>query len=140
MRRSSVTDFTPRIELLPLIDVVFLLLTFFIYAMAVMVRADLLPVELTPLQHGQSSEAIPALSVTMDQNGDLFLDREPASLADLPDLIHQRLAEDPELSVFLALEDNPDTTTDRGPLLITVVETLREAGVEDLTIVGTPGQ
>ena len=40
-----------RIEIMPMIDVIFLLLTFFIYAMVLMVRAELLPVEM----HGFSS-------------------------------------------------------------------------------------
>ena len=45
------TDHEARVEIMPLIDVIFLLLTFFIYAMVLMVRAALLPVEM----HGFSS-------------------------------------------------------------------------------------
>jgi len=41
-----------RIETMPLIDVVFLLLTFFIYAVAVMDRVDALPMETAPPRGG----------------------------------------------------------------------------------------
>ena len=40
MRALRRPDFDARIEIMPLIDVVFLLLTFFIYAMVLMIRAE----------------------------------------------------------------------------------------------------
>ena len=46
------TDHEMRIEIMPLIDVIFLLLTFFIYAMVLMVRAELLPVEMHQFSSG----------------------------------------------------------------------------------------
>ncbi|QDU72500.1 ExbD/TolR family protein [Mucisphaera calidilacus] len=139
MSRRSVTDLAPRVELLPLIDVIFLLLTYFIYSMTVMVHAELMPVELTPLEHGQAAESQPALSITLDRDGELFINREPIRLSDLAQNIADRLEEDPEMRVFLALEEDETTTTDRGPLLIRVVETLRQAGVQDLAVVGGQG-
>ena len=46
MRPLRRTDHDTRVEMMPLIDVGFLLLTFFIYAMVLMVRAEVLPVPL----------------------------------------------------------------------------------------------
>ena len=46
MRAIRRTDHEMRIEIMPLIDVIFLLLTFFIYAMVLLVRAEMLPMEL----------------------------------------------------------------------------------------------
>jgi len=37
--RSNSDDWAPRIEMTPLLDVVFLLLTFFIFSLVLMVRA-----------------------------------------------------------------------------------------------------
>src|SRR5690606_8300025 len=42
-------DLAPRMEMIPLIDVIFLLLTFFIYSLALMVQAQVLPVALPPI-------------------------------------------------------------------------------------------
>ena len=52
MRSIRRHDLAPRVEMMPLIDVVFLLLTFFIYSFVMMVRAEVLPVVLTPLGTG----------------------------------------------------------------------------------------
>ena len=41
------TEHETRIEMMPMIDVIFLLLTFFIYAMALMIRAEMLPMEMS---------------------------------------------------------------------------------------------
>ena len=62
-----------------MIDVVFLLLTFFIYAMVLMDRIELVPLELKPLEAGEfiSDASPPARTVSLDGDGGLFLDREP---------------------------------------------------------------
>ena len=46
MRALRRTEHETRIEMMPLIDVVFILLTFFIYAMVLVVGAEVLPVPL----------------------------------------------------------------------------------------------
>ena len=50
MRPVRRHDHTPRVEMMPLIDVVFLLLTFFIYAMVVMVELKSSGVALVSVQ------------------------------------------------------------------------------------------
>ena len=46
MRRLRRTPIQPRIELIPLIDVMTFLITYFIYATATLMRVDLVPMEL----------------------------------------------------------------------------------------------
>ncbi|MEQ9455153.1 MAG: biopolymer transporter ExbD [Phycisphaeraceae bacterium] len=148
MRLPSAIDLSPRVELVPLIDVVFLLLTFFIYSMTVMVRAELLPVELTSLEQGTAAEIPPSLAITLDNAGDLYIDREPSTLAELAMTITTRQAAEPGLRVYIAMEDTSDEQSgtvvqapvDRGPLLIKVIEQLRAAGVEDVAVVGNPSE
>jgi len=52
MRALRRPDHAPRLEMMPLIDVIFLLLTFFIYQMVVMRPVDTLGVELAPVAGG----------------------------------------------------------------------------------------
>ena len=64
-----------QVELTPMIDVVFLLLTFFIYAMVLMDRIELVPLELKPLEAGETvSDASPppARTLSLDGSGGLF--------------------------------------------------------------------
>ncbi len=167
MRTARRTDFTPRVEMVPLIDVVFLLLTFFIYSLAVMVQAEILPVELTPLTTGERAAPDAFAAITIDRAGALYLNREPIESPAL-DAELQRMAEqaDPP-KLFLAMQEaaepaaneaaiegeaERDTTAgegeieqdaravDRGPLLIELIERVRRAGLSDFSIVGAPSE
>ena len=72
----------PRIEMLPLIDIVFLLLVFFIYAMLSMAVHHSLPVSL-PVSSAAQIDTEQSLSVSVRQNGEIFLDNSRISLEEL---------------------------------------------------------
>ena len=136
MRTIPRNDHSPRVELLPLIDVIFLLITFFIYSFIVWDRAQLLPVELSQVQAGEEAKPGKIHAITIDRDGRLFLDRQPISETTL----EQRLAEiakDPEQpALFLAVEQQGDV--DRAPAFINLVDKIHAAGVAKFFIVGQP--
>ncbi len=72
----------PRIEMLPLIDIVFLLLVFFIYAMLSMAVHRSLPVSL-PVSSTAEINTEGSLTVSVRQNGEIFLDNIRVSLEEL---------------------------------------------------------
>jgi biopolymer transport protein ExbD len=72
----------PRIEMLPLIDIVFLLLVFFIYAMLSMAVHRSLPVSL-PVSSTAEINAELSLIVSVRHNGEIFLDDASVSLEEL---------------------------------------------------------
>jgi biopolymer transport protein ExbD len=129
-------DHSPRVELLPLIDVIFLLLTFFIYSLILTVRADILPVQLVPVGGGQQAEPGRAAALTVDADGQLYFDREPIDLDALPARLEAFAAAPDRPPLFLALED--DGRTDRGPLLVKLIGLLRDVGITDVSVVGPP--
>ena len=69
----------PRIEMLPLIDIVFLLLIFFIYAMLSMAVHRSLPVSL-PVSSSAAVNTEQNLTVTVRQNGEIYLDKRKVTL------------------------------------------------------------
>ena len=71
-----------RIEMLPLIDIVFLLLVFFIYAMLSMAVHRGMPVVLPTSSTAKIDKHL-ILSVTVRADGSIFLDKEPIILKDL---------------------------------------------------------
>jgi biopolymer transport protein ExbD len=80
LSRSSLAP--PRIEMLPLIDIVFLLLVFFIYAMLSMAVHHGQAVDL-PQSGSAALETREGISVTIQAAGQgvvLFVDEEPVSL------------------------------------------------------------
>jgi len=101
MKVRTPTRKKARIEMLPLIDIVFLLLVFFIYAMLSMAVHRGLRVELP-----QSASAVidqqPLLSVTVRESGEIYVDEVATTLEELPELL-QRMAggrDDPEVLLF----------------------------------------
>jgi len=72
----------PRIEMLPLIDIVFLLLVFFIFAMLSMAVHRSLPVSL-PVSSTAAVNTELNLTVTVRQNGEIFLDDTEVSLDEM---------------------------------------------------------
>ncbi len=71
-----------RIEMLPLIDIVFLLLVFFIYAMLSMAVHRGLPVQL-PASTAAKADQQDQRSVTLKADGSVFVDKAPVPLARL---------------------------------------------------------
>ena len=125
-----------RVELTPMIDVIFLLLVFFIYAMVLMVRVDLVPMELHSFQTGQPAEPAPAATISIDLDGNVFLDRKPIDLDELADSVKERTIIDPATVVYLAVAEGP-SNTDRAPVLQDVWDRLRPTGVT-INLVGRP--
>ncbi|MHC5023859.1 MAG: ExbD/TolR family protein [Planctomycetota bacterium] len=125
-----------RIEIMPLIDVIFLLLTFFIYAMVLMIRAELLPVELQRFEAGTPASPEPAAIIAILLDGSIQVNREPAVLDDVLDRIRAAQAEDPDTVIYLALAAG-DSAVDRGPILTALWDRLSLAGLE-INLVGRP--
>jgi len=136
MRTIRRYDLAPRVEMMPLIDVVFLLLTFFIYSFVLMVRAEVLPVALTPLGTGERATAGQIQAITIDHAGKLFLNREAINDEQLIEQLLEMAKQPKPPALFLALE--AEGSMDRGPALINLIETVRAAGFQNFSIVGQP--
>lgn len=134
MRTIRRNDLAPRVEIMPLIDVIFLLLTFFIYSLIVMVRAEVLPVALTTLSTGGQATQTKVHAITIDHDGRLFLNRKPISDDELSRRLLSMAQQPQRPSLYLAME--AQGSTDRGPVLINLIERVRAAGIEDFVIVG----
>ena len=128
-----------RPSLTPMIDVVFLLLTFFIYAMVLMDRIELVPLELKPLEAGEfvsDASPPPARTVSLDGDGGLFLDREPIGIGEVVPALEATLQADPETVLYLAVSDEVGPT-DRIPMLLELWNRLRLSGIP-VKMVGSP--
>jgi biopolymer transport protein ExbD len=136
MRPIRRTEHDARIELMPLIDVIFLLLTFFIYAMVLMVRAEILPVPLESYISGTQAETRPTISVTIAVDGNIYVGKTVVPLSNIAETITQQIDGSPDTAIYLVVEDG-EAIVDRGPLLTGTWDQLRNAGLE-LFLVGAP--
>ena len=89
-----------RIEMLPLIDIVFLLLVFFIYAMLSMVVHRGIPINL-PKASTAPLDQSDYLSLSIERGGAIYLDKMRVTLVELPSQLRQRKEEQPHLKVFV---------------------------------------
>ena len=118
----------PRIEVIPLIDVMMFLLSFFIYSQALAVRVSVVPMELRNFASAQDAKPAPAATISIDLEGKLFYDREPVELDALPERIAASRKEDERTVVYIAVA-NGEGTVDRAPILQDVWERLRGSGL-----------
>lgn len=75
-------DESPQINIVPMIDVIFAILTFFIMASLFLTRSEGLPVNLPKAETSQSQEQDRA-TVTIEASGQMFLDRQPIQVEQL---------------------------------------------------------
>jgi biopolymer transport protein ExbD len=89
-----------RIEMLPLIDIVFLLLVFFIYAMLSMAVHRGLPV-LLPTSASAKIDKELIVSVTVKSDGAIYVDKEQVALGDLASFLKTKTETDRDVGILL---------------------------------------
>ena len=89
-----------RIEMLPLIDIVFLLLVFFIYAMLSMAVHKALPVELPSSDTARINKQM-VLSITVSSEGVIHVDKDPVPLKSLAIILKEKAGETEKPGVLL---------------------------------------
>jgi biopolymer transport protein ExbD len=120
----------------PMIDVVFNLLVFFIYALVYMVRVDIVPMDLRGVASGEAAKPAPIATISIDLDGSLFVDRQPTTLEGLAAVLLARREREPDLAVYIALADG-EGSVDRAPMLQDLWDRLRPLELP-VHIVGKP--
>lgn len=115
-----------RVEMLPLIDVVFLLLVFFIYAMVSMVVHHGIKVDL-PSAGSASMEQDDYISISINAENELFLNKEPIEADALADRV-LALRSGSSKPVFI----DGDSKADLGRA-IELLDDLKKAGIEEIS-------
>ena len=117
-----------RIEMIPLIDLMFLILVSFVYGVFFMSVHRGVPVSL-PLSSTARIEKQLTLTLSLQADGTLFLDKEPVSLETLGEALKVKAAENRETGVLLfADKDLPYQK------LYTVLDLIRTAGLSQVSL------
>jgi biopolymer transport protein ExbD len=117
-----------RIEIIPMIDIIFFLLVFFMVSTLSMTINHGLPVNL-PKAASSQQDLRETFNVTVMQDGTLFLNKEPTTLKELGQQVKTGLEKDPELVVII----NADDQALHGAI-VSVMDEVRLAGVSRLAI------
>jgi biopolymer transport protein ExbD len=121
----------PRIEMLPLIDIVFLLLVFFIYAMLSMAVHRSLPVSL-PVSSTTEIHTELNLTVTVNYSGEIFLDSKKVSLDELQALLLEKMQNETDTG-SVQVDLFADKTLSYQELY-RVLDIIRTAGISNVSL------
>jgi biopolymer transport protein ExbD len=118
----------PRIEMIPLIDLMFLILVSFVYGVFFMSVHRGVPVAL-PLSSTAKIEKQLTLALSIQAGGTVFLDKEPMTLESLAETLKLKAMENKETGVLLfADRDLPYQK------LYTVLDLIRAAGLSQVSL------
>jgi biopolymer transport protein ExbD len=114
-----------RIEIIPLIDIMFFLLASFMMVSLSMDRTQNIKVNLPSATEAQHDFKPDMLNIAVDKNGKVWFQKEPISLVELGGVISNRFRVDTNLPVYIS----GDRDTMHGSMA-DVYEVVRGAGVQ----------
>ena len=134
MRIARKASEKARIEIIPMIDVIFFLLVFFMISTLSMTINRGLPVNL-PTAATSQKDMRDNVSLTVMQDGKIFLNKEPVTLQDMGPRVKAALAADPRLAVVINADGQVLHST-----VVDILDELRQAGVSGLAIAVKSGR
>ena len=122
-----------RIEIIPLIDIIFFLLATFVMVSLSMVKSKGVPVNLPAAASGEAQNRDEFTSITVTADNALLFNKEPISAADLPAALQKLKAESAEPKVFI----NGDEDSRLGMTILVLDET-RKSGITKVSFETKP--
>ena len=120
MRPINEAEDTFEINILPMIDVIFSILAFFIISSLFLTRSQGLPVDLPSAQTAEPKQSV-QLNITIEPDGKMFLDRQPIELENLKAALTEKIQPNSESVVII----NADTKVEHGTV-VKVMDRLRQ--------------
>ena len=118
-----------RIEIIPLIDIVFFLLATFVMVSLSMVKNQGVMVKLPSAQTGAAQERKVFTTISVTEDGSLFLDKERVTREALSLRLRQLKADNPETRIFI----NGDEKAAFGDA-IGILDEARAAGIDKVAV------
>lgn len=121
-------DLPPQINIVPMIDVIFAILTFFIVGSISLTRSEGLPVNL-PSASTAKSQPSTKITVSIKPDGEIALNRKPIKLEALEQAVRSLVEPNSEPLVIV----NADKKVDHGQV-VSVMDRLRQVKGAKLAI------
>lgn len=132
--RSRRSEREPRLMIIPMIDIIFFLLVFFMMNTLFMVQQNVLPVQ---LPSAKSAESQPAkqVAITVSKDGNVWINSKKIQLNEFRTLIHQEIKNEPN-AVFVL---RADRVVPHGQV-IEVMDEMKIAGVKRISVATEGGK
>ena len=122
-----------RIEIIPLIDIMFFLLATFVMVSLSMVKSKGVPVHLPGAASGETQNREEFTSITVTAANELLFNKKPIAAADLPAALEKLKSENPDPKVFI----NGDEDSRLGATIL-VLDAARTAGISKIAFETKP--
>jgi len=122
-----------RIEIIPLIDIIFFLLATFVMVSLSMVKSKGVPVNLPVATTGELQNRAEFSSITVAADNTVMFDRQPVTMEQLTEMLKKVKAEKAEPKVFL----NGDQDSRLG-VTIAVLDEVRRCGISKIAFETRP--
>jgi biopolymer transport protein ExbD len=114
-----------RIEIIPLIDIMFFLLASFVMASLSMIRLQSIKVDLPTATQAKRDLKPDILNLTVDKLGDVYIEKERKTLAEVYSFVSNKFQVNTNLPVYIS----GDKDASHGAV-IAVLDVVRRAGVQ----------
>jgi biopolymer transport protein ExbD len=122
----------PRIEMIPLVDIIFLLLVFFIYSMLSMAVYRGIPVTLPKAETVEATKE-QAVFITIDKLGHVFVDKAIVVRTELLDRLKREQTSFPEATAIISADGDAPYR-----VFVDVLDKVRLAGFKKVSIEAAP--
>ncbi|MEB3214773.1 MAG: biopolymer transporter ExbD [Nostocales cyanobacterium 94392] len=129
MRLPDEPDVPAQINIVPMIDVIFAILTFFIMSTLFLTRQEGLPVNLPQASTAKQAAEPARVTLTVDKTGNLFLNKQPITLEGLEAGVKEQVKPEQPLMVVL----NADEGVNHGKI-VEVMDKVRRVKGASLAI------
>jgi biopolymer transport protein ExbD len=123
-----------RLEIIPLIDIMFFLLASFMMVSLTMHKQRTIAVNLPTAAQARPDFKPDTINLAVDRQGDVYVEQRPVTLPQLYSTLTNRLAANPNLPVYIS----GDTETTHGAM-IRVLDFVRRAGAQKVAFAVRPG-
>ncbi|WP_127447906.1 biopolymer transporter ExbD [Veillonella sp. 3310] len=126
--RSLRTTSKPKLMIIPMIDIIFFLLVFFMMSMLTMVVQKSVPIQL-PQAVASKVDLQRKIPITVTSNGQIYVEAQPVTLDQMIRYLQAEKAKGDDMVVIL----RGDVKAEYGAF-VTVLDTLKQMGIVKVSI------
>ncbi len=130
---SPVPDKKARIEIIPLIDIMFFLLASFMLASLSMIKLQSVKVDLPTAVTAKRDFTADIVNIGVDKAGDVFLEKTQVNLAQLNSYLSNKFRSNTNLPIYISA----DKDTKHGAI-IRVLDVVRREGIQRVSFAISP--
>jgi biopolymer transport protein ExbD len=122
-----------RIEIIPLIDIMFFLLAAFMMASLSMIRLQSVKMELPSAASAKRDFTPDIINIGIDQKGDVYLETKQINLVELNGFLSNKFQANTNVPVFISGDKNT-----RHGSVVRVLDAVRRAGIQKISFTISP--